>query len=252
MARAVLLDLGGVVYVGDSALPGAIEAVARLRKAGLALRFLTNTTRRPARRLIADLARLGLAVDADELLTPAALARDWLAGAGASPHLLVHEALEEEFVGCPRSGPPAVVIGDAAERFDYARLNRAFRLIENGAWFLALARNRSFRDADGALSLDAGPFVAALEYASGRGAVTLGKPSTEFFARALDALGVDPAGAVMIGDDVEADIGGAQAAGIVGVLVRTGKYREGDEARIDPAPAHVADDLAAATDWILG
>lgn len=249
--RAVLLDLGGVAFVGDRPLPGAARAIARLRTAGLTLRFLTNTTRRPARTLLADLAAMGLDIAPEELLTPAALARDHLAAHGLTPHLLVHEALEGEFADSPRAGPPAVVVGDAAERFDYARLNAAFRLLEQGAAFLALARNRSFRDSDDRLSLDAGAFVAALEYATGREATTLGKPSPDFFARALDSAGAAPDNAVMVGDDAEADVGGAQASGIPAVLVRTGKYKAGDERRIDPPPAHLADDLAAAADWIL-
>lgn len=249
---AALLDLDGVVYVGNRAIPGSIEAVTRLRRAGLALRFLTNTTRRPARVLLADLKALGLEIPSEELVTPAALARERLIRDGLRPHLLIHPALEEEFAGCPERGPPAVVIGDAGERFDYHRLNAAYRLLEEGAAFLALAKNRTFRDVDGALSIDAGAFVVALEYACRRAATVLGKPSPEMYRRALDAAGVAAADAVMVGDDAEADIGGAIAAGIRGVLVRTGKYCAGDEGRMAQSPDHIADDLSAAVDWLLG
>jgi HAD superfamily hydrolase (TIGR01458 family) len=249
--RGVLLDLGGVVYVGDTPLPGALEALGRLREAGLALRFLTNTTRRSARRLLADLARIGIALAPDELLTPARLARDYLAAHGLTPHLLVHANLEEEFAGLPAGGRAAVVVGDAADRFTYATLNAAFRRLEAGAEFIALAGNRNFRDADGALSIDAGAFVKALEYASGREARMMGKPAAAFFRLAVAALGCAPAEAAMVGDDAEADVGGALSAGLMGVLVRSGKYRPGDETALDPAPTHVAEDLAAAVAWIL-
>ncbi len=99
--------------------------------------------------------------------------------------------------------------------------------------------------------MDAGAFVRALEYASGRKAKVLGKPSPHFFALAVESLGCQAHEAVMVGDDAEADVGGAMAAGLAGVLVQTGKYREGDEDQLDPAPTHVAEDLAAAVEWIL-
>lgn len=251
MIRGVLLDLGGVVYVGDSPLPGALEALDRLRGAGLPVRFLTNTTRRSTRRLVADLARIGINLEPGEVLTPAQLAREHLIRNRLTPHLLVHANLEEEFADLPPGGREAVVVGDAADRFTYANLNAAYRKLEAGADFIALAGNRNFRDADGDLSIDAGAFVTALEYASGRKALMLGKPATGFFRLAVDALGCRPAESVMVGDDAEADVGGALAAGLLGILVRTGKYRAGEEAAMDPAPTHVAADLPAAVDWIL-
>ena len=249
--RGVLIDLGGVVFVGDELVPGAAEAVERLRGAGLPVRFLTNTTRRSVRRLVADLADIGFEAPADEVLTPAQLARAHLAEHELAPHLLVHANLEEEFADLRPGKGEAVVVGDAGERFTYAALNEAYRRLEAGAEFLALAENRNFRDADGALSLDAGPFVRALEYASRREATVLGKPSHAFFERAVAALGCAAEEAVMIGDDAEADIGGALAAGLAGVLVKTGKYREGDDQALDPRPSHIADDLPAAAEWIL-
>jgi ribonucleotide monophosphatase NagD (HAD superfamily) len=80
------------------------------------------------------------------------------------------------------------------------------------------------------LRLDIGPFVAGLEYATGKTADVAGKPSPAFFRSALEAAGVSADEAVMVGDDIRGDIGGAQQLGIGGVLVRTGKYREDDVA----------------------
>jgi HAD superfamily hydrolase (TIGR01458 family) len=201
---------------------------------------------------VADVRRIGLELADGEVLTPAQLARSHLIERGLSPHLLVHGNLEEEFAGLPPGRAEAVVVGDAAERFTYANMNAAYRKLEAGAEFLALAENRNFRDSDGALSIDAGAFVRALEYASARRALVLGKPAKAFFRLAVAALGYAPGEAVMVGDDAEADVGGALAAGLQAVLVRTGKYRAGDEDRLDPPPTHVADDLAAAADWVLG
>ncbi|MCT2401551.1 TIGR01458 family HAD-type hydrolase [Novosphingobium mangrovi (ex Huang et al. 2023)] len=250
--RGALLDLGGVVYVGDAPLPGAIEAIDRLRKAGIGVRFLTNTTRTPHRGLCRNLARMGLVVEEDELFTPALAARRLLAERGHVARLLVAPALEEDFEGLPLSGQStALVIGDAGDGFTYEALNSAFRALEDGAEFLALGYNRSFRDEDGGLSLDAGPFVAALEFASRRKATVIGKPEPGFFHAALASMGCAARDALMIGDDVESDVAGAMAAGLSGILVRTGKYQPGAEGHIDPPPTHVADDLAAAVDWIF-
>jgi len=247
--RGVLLDLDGVLYVGRQPLPGAAEALARLRAADLALGFVTNTTRRSRRVIRADLAVMGFAVADDELFTPARAAREWICARGISPYLLIHPGLVEDFAGLPQDGKDVVVVGDAGDGFTYAALNRAFRLLIAGAPLLALATNRYFRDAEG-LSLDAGPFVAALEHASGGRALLFGKPAPEFFHAALTGLGCRAEESVMIGDDVEADVNGAIAAGLAGILVRTGKYRPEDDARIDPRGT-MADDVAAAAGLVL-
>jgi len=247
----VLLDLGGVVYAPSGPLPGSREAIARLRGEGLPVRFLTNTTRTPHAELVGKLRAMGLDVKDEELFTPAMAACRILGAEGLSPHLLVHPALQADFAEVPEAAGRAVVIGDAAGAFTYDALNSAFRTLQDGAEFLALADNRAFRDADGKLSLDAGPFVAALEFASRRKARVLGKPAREFFMAAIASMGCGPDGAVMVGDDVESDVGGALAAGLAGVLVRTGKYEPGAENLIDPAPCAVVDDLAAAAEWIV-
>jgi HAD superfamily hydrolase (TIGR01458 family) len=251
MFQGVLLDLGGVVFTGDAPLPGAVDAIARLRASGLGLRFVTNITRQPRRSVIAQLERMGIGVDETEVFTPAIAARAWLAAQDLTPHLLIHPALMEDFAGLPMGAPNAVVIGDAGAGFTYDALNRAFRLLAAGAPLFALARNRAFRDGDGGLSLDAGPFVVALEYAAERQARVFGKPAPDFFLAAVDSIGCAPGEAVMVGDDAESDIAGAIAAGLKAVLVRTGKYQPGAEQAYPPPPTHLADDLAAAADWIL-
>lgn len=201
MVRGVLLDLAGVIYDGDQALPGALDAVGRLRQAGFSLRFVTNTTRMPKRKVLLRLSAVGLDVAESELFTPAEGARQWLAAHDCSPSLLVHPDLEEEFEGQSGRAQRAVVIGDAGEDFDFARLNRAFRELIAGAGFVALAKNRLFKDDDGMLSLDAGAFVTALEFATGREALVLGKPSPAFFTAALASMNCAPEVAVMVGDD---------------------------------------------------
>jgi len=252
MIRAALLDLLGGRYQGERPLPGAVEAVAGLREAGLRLRFLTNTTRMPRRALLSRLSEMGIVVAEEELFTPAQAARAWLKTKRLSPHLLIHPDLEEDFANLDGSAGEAVVVGDAAQGFTYAALNTAFRKLLDEAEFLALARNRSFRDDDGELSLDAGPFVTALEYACQRQAVLFGKPAADFFQAALASAGCDGKEAVMVGDDAEADVAGALAAGVgSALLVRTGKYRPGDENKVKTVPSDTVEDLAAAVRWIM-
>jgi HAD superfamily hydrolase (TIGR01458 family) len=249
MIRGVLLDIGGVVAVGQDLLPGAVEALDRLRDAGLPIRLITNTTRQSRQDLQAQLDGWGLGTNPADLFTPATAARAYLLEHGLQPCLLVHPRLEQEFDGLPAGGQVAVVVGDAGDAFTYRALNHAFRQLQDGAEFLALARNRMFMEPEGC-SLDAGPFVAALEYACGRTARLLGKPAPAFFLEAIHSLELPPAEVVMIGDDAESDIAGAMALGCRGILVRTGKYRPGDEARITPAPDAVVANLTEAVAWI--
>jgi HAD superfamily hydrolase (TIGR01458 family) len=252
MIKSVLLDLAGVVYLGDRILPGAQDALRRLREAQLPLGFITNTTRTPKAGIVARLKAMGLDIAANELITPAEAARTWLADHKRTPHLLVHPDLTEDFDGLAVYADRALVVGDAGRDFTYETLNAAFRVLVSGADFLALARNRTFMDEDDELSMDAGGFVAALEYATGREAIVLGKPATAFYAAAVDGLGCAPSEAVMVGDDVEADVSGALKAGLgAALLVRTGKYRPGAEDAATPPPTAVVDDIGAAVDWIL-
>lgn len=253
----VLLDLAGVVYQGRELLPGVHDAIGRLHAAGLPIRFITNTTRSTKQMILKDLQGLGLELSDNELFTPAQAARTWLTQHKCAASLLVHPALETEFAGLRTCDQPsvsahAVVVGDAGEAFSFDGMNRAFRELIAGAPLLALAKNRTFKDHDGQLSLDAGAFVEALEFASGQKAIVLGKPSAEFFGAALASMSCPPEKAVMVGDDAEADVAGALSAGLANaLLVRTGKYRTGDDNRYDPRPTRTVADLAEAADWII-
>ncbi|MGI9414685.1 MAG: TIGR01458 family HAD-type hydrolase [Hyphomicrobiales bacterium] len=252
MIKGILLDVGGVVYVGETALHGAVEAVARLRHGGLALRCITNTTRTPLAGIVERLRRMGLEVEADDVFTPARAARAHLEAHGLSPHLLIHPALEPDLAGLSGTEGEAVVVGDAGDGFSYAAMNAAFRKLMAGAGFIALAANRMFMDDDNELSIDCGAFVAALEYATGREALVLGKPAPGFFRAAAESMGCGLDEVAMIGDDAEADSAGALAACVTrAVLVRTGKYLDGDEIRFDPRPTAAVPDLSDAADWIL-
>lgn len=249
----MLCDVEGTLLVDGAAVPGAPEALAALRGAGVAVRFATNTTTRPRAQMARELRAAGFDVEERDLFNPLRAARERLARRGiARAMLLVTEAAREDFDGIahdPEAGE-AVVVGDLLDAWTGPLVQRAFELLLGGAEFVALARSRYYRRG-GRLLLDAGPWVAALEHAAGREAVLVGKPAPEFFRLALHAEGGEPAAALAVGDDVESDVKGAQEAGLRGVLVRTGKFRPEDLAR-GIAPDAVLGSFADLPGYVTG
>ncbi|HXM86119.1 MAG TPA: TIGR01458 family HAD-type hydrolase [Solirubrobacteraceae bacterium] len=222
----MLLDIDGVLYVGDEPIDGAHDALAELRQISAGLRLVTNTTSRSRNQVAEHLRQLGFETSIDEILTPAAMAMRHCEEHGHERvELIVSDGLREGLAALqtPSRGASvdAVILGDVGERFDAELLNHVFRLLMDGAELIALQHNRYWRRKDG-LALDVGAYAAALEYATRRDAVVVGKPSPEFFDAAVASLETERN--VMIGDDVEADVGGAMSAGLAGVLVRTGKF----------------------------
>ena len=242
MRRGLLIDLDGVIYQGSCAIPGAVDSIRWLQQHKIPHLFITNTTSIPRNKIIEKLAGLDIIVSADSILTPPVAACKWLsehtAGTAA---LFIPKATLEDFNSTPQlqSGEKnvsAVVLGDYGENWTFAELNRAFTYLmgESKPVLVALGMTRYWQATDD-LRLDVGPYIKALEYATGRSAVVLGKPSIEFFKTALQTLQCEPTQTCMIGDDIVGDIQGAQTAGIKGVLVRTGKFRISDlEGNIHP------------------
>lgn len=242
-----------MLYVGDDPVTGAPAALERLRTIA-GVRLVTNTTSRSRAEVIAGLRRLGFPVMPEEVLTPSALAVGYCRERNIERvSLLVPESVREDLAGLNDvgSGEPAdaVILGDLGEGFTPAVLNRALTQLLDGAELIALQHNRVYRREDG-IVLDVGAYAAALEYASGRDSVVIGKPARAFFAAALADLGADAAGAVMIGDDVEADVGGALDAGLAGILVRTGKYRDDVVARSGVRPTATVGSIADVADLL--
>ncbi|MGB3052178.1 MAG: TIGR01458 family HAD-type hydrolase [Polyangiales bacterium] len=254
--KALLFDLDGVLYQGDRVIDGAVETLRWCERRGIPHLFVTNTSSKPRRSLVERLSGFGLSVSAEQIFAPPVAARDYLAGRGATPAaLFVRAATREEFTGLDclgdraEQGARSVVIGDIGEAWDFATLNRAFRLLmdEPRPILIALGMSR-YAQGDGGLVLDVAPFIKALEHAADCEAIVMGKPATDFFEAALHELGTPAADTVMVGDDVRADVGGAQAAGLAGILVRTGKFRPAD---LDGAvrPDAVLDSVADLPRW---
>ncbi|KAF8838162.1 HAD-like protein [Paxillus ammoniavirescens] len=272
--RALLIDISGTLLIGSSPTPGAAWALSRLREARVPFRFCSNTSKESTAAVHQKMVEAGLDAKLPELWTSI--------GADAPsfrPYMLLSESAKAE---CTDDASPytctdsprydSVVIGLAPTLLDYEHLNMAFRILvgedqpfraptadKKAVPLIALHRARYLESSDRALSLGPGPFVAALEIASGATAQVVGKPTRLFFETVMgdftrDELGPDGVVAV-IGDDVHADLGeGALDLKLWRVLVKTGKYRTGDEARVDVRrpPDQVCESFADFVDYLLG
>lgn len=225
--HGILLDIDGVLHISMKPIPGAAETLSWLRQQKYQTCFVTNTTTLSQAALAERLQQIGLPISADAILTaPVATAyyirrnfpgkRCWVLTKGAT-------AVDFAGIELVEDHADIVVIGGAEELLTYETLNHAFRMLMDGATLLAMHTNRYWRTSAG-LQLDSGPFVRALEMATGNEAIVLGKPNAAFFAEALHMMNVSADEALMVGDDIENDIAGAQRAGIRAVLVCTGKH----------------------------
>jgi HAD superfamily hydrolase (TIGR01458 family) len=251
----ILIDLDGVLQVSGDPIAGAADAVQRLRARGHRIRFVTNSTTRSRVQLAEQLRSHGVEVDDSEIQTAAGAAVRALRGKrvlALTMHALVSDLAELELVG---ENADAVLLGGADETpetnlvFAYMNLARAFAELEMGAALYCLHRNRWWQTARGPL-LDAGAFVAGLEYAAQVEAVVLGKPSAAYFEAALEALDADPELTWMVGDDIEVDVAGAQRIGMRTVLVRTGKFRPDDVEAGQTRPDGIVSSIAQLPDWL--
>ncbi|XP_063309941.1 haloacid dehalogenase-like hydrolase domain-containing protein 2 [Pelobates fuscus] len=248
--KAVLVDLSGTLHVDDTPIPGAQEALKRLRNAPVVIRFVTNTTKECKKSLLKRLVDLGFGIGEDEIFTSLTAAKNLVEQKNVRPMLLVDDSALQDFEGIATHSPNAVVIGLAPEHFNYQTMNKAFRLALDGAPIIAIHKARYYKKKDG-LALGPGAFVTGLEYATDSKAIVVGKPEKTFFLEALRSIGCLPEEAIMIGDDCRDDVGGAQNSGMLGILVKTGKYRPGDEDKIQPGPYRTCESFPQAVDHIL-
>ncbi|XP_067130243.1 haloacid dehalogenase-like hydrolase domain-containing protein 2 [Centruroides vittatus] len=248
--KAVLIDLNGTLHIENTAVPGAVDALNRLRESNVNIRFVTNTTKESKRLLWERLVGLGFSLKPEEMFSSLIAAKELIVSRQLRPMLFLEKIAMEDFNDIETENPNAVVIGLAPSTFHYENLNKAFRLLLNGAHFIGIHKGRYYKLKDG-LALGPGPFISGLEYATSKTAEIVGKPETLFFHQALSSINCKPEEAVMIGDDVRDDVEGAQRAGITGMLVKTGKYRPGDEETISPSPNHVFDSFSTAVDYLL-
>ncbi len=247
---SVVLDLDGCVWVGEVPTPGAPEAVAELRAAGKRLIFLTNNSRRSPEEYVRKLWSVGIQASLEEVVTGGAAIQHFLAGReGARAYVIgspavfrhVAEAGHRIVNASGEATEAELVVLAGHDEFDYGELRDAIRAVLGGAELVAVDRDRTFPRADGVWP-GTGAIVAAVEYATERTALAVGKPEPQIFRTALDRLG--DGRVLVIGDRIDADLAGAAGVGLDGALVLTGVSSAAQaRAARDPAPVAVATDL---------
>jgi HAD superfamily hydrolase (TIGR01458 family) len=268
--RGFVLDADGVLVLKGEALPGSMAAVATLTARGIPFRVVTNFSQLHRQTLAAWFAKGGLAIDPGRIITGTSATAAHTAARHAGRPLFVlaaadarrefdgqHLVAADEADAAPPGTVAAVVIGDAGDDLSYRNMDVAFRLVRRGAELLSMHRNPWWLTARGE-TLDAGGFVAALEFATGRRAVILGKPSPAVFRQAAAGLAEDLGGRVarssiaMVGDDLGADIAAAQRVGMRGILVLSGKTSAADVARAASSRRRGPDGVAATLADVVG
>jgi len=259
LVQGVLCDINGVLAVssangeGGTLIPGSIEAVDRLGRAGIKIKFLTNETLWTGDCLHGKLKKAGFSINREDILCPAVAMSHIIKKQGLRPFFLVPSSGLEEFEqNYNEKEANCVVIGDARDVFNYDNLNAAFRVLDRSPQhqLYSLGKGKYYKE-DGWRQLDVGAFAAALEFSTDRSAIVVGKPGLEFFQSGLSALGLPKDQVFMVGDDLESDVGGAQMSGIRGALVRTGKYKSDDEHHPVVKADLVVDNLKGFVDLIL-
>lgn len=244
--KGLLIDLDGVLYVQEQIIPGAMEALHFINEKQIPHRFVTNTTSVNRTQLAARLKQAGFAIPMEHLFTaPLSTAAYLHSLENPRCFFFASSNLKRDFAGIQLvdDNPTHVVIGDMGDGFSYANMNMVFRMVRNGAELVAFQKNRYWLTQEGVI-LDAGSFIAAIEYATGKTARVFGKPSREFFLHACRSMKLEANDAIMIGDDYQVDILGAHQAGLETVFVRTGKDREKVLDEVETQPSHVLSSIA--------
>lgn len=244
--KGVMFDLDGVLYIGNTPIAGAIEAVNAIRATGKTCRFVTNTSTLSLASIQNKMQVLGFSLAQHEIISAPQAALNYLK-AQKDPvcRLLLAEDVKKDFAMFDQSDTNAnfIVVGDIGHAWSYKMLNEVFNCLMNGATLIAIHKNRFWQTESG-LQMDIGAFIAGLEYASNSEAMLIGKPSTNFFHAVLTDMRLKANEVLMIGDDIDSDIGGAQQSNLNGILVRTGKYRQAYTEASTIKPDFIIDSIA--------
>jgi HAD superfamily hydrolase (TIGR01458 family) len=228
--KGLLIDLDGVVYNDSQVITGSVDTFHKLREKNIPFRFITNTTMKSRDTLVKKLNNFGIRTEAYEVFSAAYAAAKYVSQfPNVKCHLMLMEDSKKEFISMESDDLEVdfVVAGDLGDSVTFDLLNDAFIRLMEGAKLVALQKNR-FWLSDRGYTLDAGAFIALLEYSANQQAILIGKPERKFFELALEDLNLSAKEVLMIGDDIESDIGGAANVNISTCMVKTGKFRQED------------------------
>ena len=248
-----LIDIDGVLTIDNQRVDGAVEAINFLQDRKIPFLLVTNTTRQSRITIWHHLKRIGFPIEETDIITAPIAAAGWLKSRGiVSVNLFLSGSAVNDFKDFKITAfnPEYVVVGDLGPDLTFDKLNNAFRLIMNGAKILALQKNRFWQTGEG-LTIDAGAMVAALEYATNKRATIIGKPRKEFFLQSAGKLKIPAQELAMVGDDLETDIEGGQNAGLFGIAVKTGKFREEFLQQSKIKPGAIIDSIAELPEFII-
>lgn len=228
--KGLLIDLEGVIYSEDKIIDNSIETITKLKKK-FKIKYLTNTTTKSRQLIYQKLHKLNLPLAEIDIFSPSIAINDFLNQKKIKKiYLMAEPEIEEDFNHfiLDDENPEAIIIGDIYKKFNWDSLNKVFELLNNSkAILLALHKNK-YCKRNNKIALDLGPFIQALEYASSKNAIVIGKPEKKFFDIAINSLNLNKNEVIMIGDDIIADIQGAKNHNIKAIQVRTGKFRSED------------------------
>ena len=252
--KGILLDLEGVIYEGSRLIDGSIETINKLLAHGFNIKYLTNTTTTSRRLVFEKLIQFKLPLIEPDIFSPAIAANIFLKKKNISRiSLFTNQSLQEDFTDFVIDDlePEAIILGDLYKEFSWEKLNKAFQIIlEANPLIIALHKNR-YCKRENKLGLDLGPFVAALEYATSKKSVLIGKPEKNFFNLAIEDIKLKNEEVLMIGDDIIADIGGAKNILLKTIQVKTGKFQKKDETNLYLQPDYRIDSISRLT-YALG
>lgn len=252
----IIFDLDGTLYIDQKAVEGAVEAIKQLRQQGYLIRFMTNTTTKTQAVLTQQLIAMGFNVYTNELISAPEAARIKLRQYQQSKPIRIWPVVSPEILPdfneflIDESNPDFIVLGDIGDAWTLQLINRLFSAMQQGAQLIALHKNK-FWQVQQNLHVDIGLFVAGLEYVTGQNAQIMGKPAASFFQQVIHSAGCTAEQTFLIGDDIDSDVGGAQAVGITAALVKTGKYREAYAQASKVKPVVTLNSVADLPNWLM-
>jgi len=256
LIKGILSDIDGTLYFKGAPVPGTIEALEMLRGKGIKFLFFTNTDSKTPKNVYKSLIEYGFEVKESEIYTPITALKEFLTDkTDAKLYLVTTEEVKEEFQEFHHIRgteiPDYVIVGDFRDNWDVNRLNEAFRhVIRHKAKLLGTQGNKYYLDVNGEPVIDTGSFVHMIGNAANVKPMIFGKPSKEYFLQALKKLNISANDTIVVGDDIETDILGAQNANLRGILVKTGKGKFYNSSEGSIIPYKVIDSFSSLTELV--
>ncbi len=244
MKTPLLIDLDGVLRIGGKPANGLQEFFNYLKESERPAAIVSNTTLSTSQDIETFFRKNNIECPV-RIITASDVTAEYVKNHYKSAKVFCSEKAKPLFDGIPESDTPEVVVmGDLFTDWNYESLNEIFRYVHNGADFVAMQKNKFWKTSEEGLLLDLGAFVSGIEYATGKKAKIVGKPSNYYFRMAVSLLGGDSFSSFyMVGDDLFTDIAGARGAGGKGILIYTGKTSKPFPIESEILPDHEVDDL---------